>query len=111
MIIIRLVGGLGNQLFQYAAARRIESFCGRSRLVCAVAPGGHLFFSTPVGRSRVCFNAHRVHTPQEILACFSELALTEFSAIDDTGNYILNANPADFAEVTYSCGLFHMTHR
>ena len=43
-----------------------------TRRACAeleriLASGGRLFFSLPVGRPRVCFNAHRIHAPRQIL--------------------------------------------
>jgi hypothetical protein len=35
-----------------------------------VVSGGSLFISLPVGRERVCFNAHRVHSPTSVLRLF-----------------------------------------
>jgi SAM-dependent methyltransferase len=74
-----------------------------------LGPGGNLYFSLPVGQPRVCFNAHRIHGPQQILDYFSDLQLVDFAAVDDQGKFRLEADPGDFAEAVYSCGLFHFT--
>jgi len=71
-----------------------------------LAPGGNLFFSLPVGRPRVCFNAHRVHSPKQILEYFKDLMLVEFSVVDDHGNLIIHANPDEMSHARYACGLF-----
>ena len=82
-----------------------------TRLACAelarvLAPGGNLFFSVPVGVPRVCFNAHRVHTPVQILAYFAELELQEFSVVDDQYELVSNADVEAAADLSYGCGLF-----
>jgi SAM-dependent methyltransferase len=74
-----------------------------------LAPGGNLYFGIPIGRERVCFNAHRILSPHTILAGFNELSLESFAAIDDRGRFIDPAKPEDFVNAEYSCGLFHFT--
>lgn len=74
-----------------------------------LAPNGRLYFSVPVGRERVEFNAHRVFAPQTVLDSFPELQLVSFSAVDDDGNFIENANLAAVAGNEFSCGLFEFT--
>jgi len=76
-------------------------------LVRVLAPGGGLYFSLPIGVPTVCFNAHRVHSVQQILNYFDGLKLEEFSAVDDKGNFIKNADADGFKEAIYSGGLFH----
>jgi SAM-dependent methyltransferase len=71
-----------------------------------LAPGGRLYFSLPVGRPRVCFNAHRVHAPQQIIEYFAGLELVEFSGIDDSGQLLVNLPPMQLDSAEYSCGLF-----
>lgn len=71
-----------------------------------VAPGGHLLFSGPIGRPRVCFNAHRIHDPIAILECFAELELVEFAVVDDSGRFRRHRDPAAFRDLTYGCGMF-----
>jgi len=80
-------------------------------LTRVLQPGGDLLFAVPVGRTRVCFNAHRVHDPRLILDYFGILDLVEFSAVDDQGNYIENADPGRFAQSEYACGLFRFRKR
>jgi SAM-dependent methyltransferase len=74
-----------------------------------LAPGGQLLFSLPVGRSRVCFNAHRIHHPQDVLRMFDELQLTEFSGIDDAGAFRRGRPVSELARSRYACGLFRFT--
>jgi SAM-dependent methyltransferase len=77
-----------------------------AELARVLSPGGSLYFSLPVGRSRVCFNAHRIHSPAEILEYFSELSLTEFAFVGDDGRLHLDAAPSDAEGLDYGCGLF-----
>jgi SAM-dependent methyltransferase len=71
-----------------------------------LAPGGRLLFSLPVGRPRVCFNAHRIHDPREVATMFDELELIEFSGIDDRGELRRDRNPHELADSRYACGLY-----
>ena len=80
-------------------------------LTRVLQPGGDLLFAVPVGRTRVCFNAHRVHDPRLILDYFGILDLVEFSAVDDQGNYTENADPHRYAQSEYACGLFRFRKR
>lgn len=71
-----------------------------------LAPGGNLFFSLPLGRPRLMFNAHRIHSTTQILDYFSDLKLVELSGIDDEGNYIEKIDPEYLDSCDYGCGLF-----
>jgi FkbM family methyltransferase len=71
-----------------------------------VAPGGHLLFSGPIGRPRVCFNAHRIHDPLAVLELFGELELIEFAVVDDAGRFTRHRAPAGYRDLTYGCGMF-----
>jgi hypothetical protein len=81
-------------------------FLGMSELQRVLAPGGRLYFSVPVGRERVEFDAHRVFNPRTILDSFPELRLVEFSAVNDDGDYVENIDPGQLEGAWYSCGLF-----
>jgi hypothetical protein len=72
-----------------------------------LAVGGNLYFSVPVGKPKLCFNAHRIHSPAQILQYFNKLDLAEFSGIDDNGNFEKNINPSTLESASYACGLFH----
>jgi SAM-dependent methyltransferase len=71
-----------------------------------LAPGGNLYFSVPVGRPRLCFNAHRIHSPQQILDYFDGLDLVELSGIDDNGVFTRNIDINILRNCNYGCGLF-----
>jgi hypothetical protein len=68
--------------------------------------GGRLFVSVPVGRERVCFNAHRVFAPQTIVAYFPKLQMQRFALVDDAGRFHENAPLEAAATLSYGCGLF-----
>lgn len=69
-------------------------------------PSGRLFLSVPVGRERVCFNAHRVHAPDTIQSYVPALRLESFSLVDDAGQFNENVSLKVAADLEYGCGLF-----
>jgi hypothetical protein len=80
-----------------------------AELVRVSAPGGRVYVSVPIGRPRVMFNAHRVFEPAEVLRALAGLELVSFSAVDDRGDLVADADPAAFGAADYSCGLFELT--
>jgi len=75
-------------------------------LVRVLAPHGRLYLSTPVGRERVCFNAHRVFATSTILNAAPELKLDSFAFVDDTGKFDNTADLSKAANLAYGCGMF-----
>lgn len=69
-------------------------------------PGGTFFLSVPVGRERVCFNAHRVFSSDTIRDFFRELRLKAFSLVNDAGQLNEDVPPEAVSDVEYGCGLF-----
>jgi hypothetical protein len=82
---------------------------GCQELSRVLGVGGNLYFGIPLGKPRVCFNAHRIHNSAQILKYFSSLKLIDFSGIDDNGKYYPRAEVTDFDQNDYSCGLFQFT--
>lgn len=74
-----------------------------------LAPAGRLYFSVPIGRERVEFNAHRVFGTETILNSFAALQLRSFSFVGDDGELYENVNPADVPGSDFACGLFEFT--
>lgn len=71
-----------------------------------LAPGGTLLFSLPVGEPRICFNAHRIHDPRDIIEMFDELELVELSGVDDEGTFRPDCGLNPLVGARYACGLF-----
>lgn len=71
-----------------------------------LAPNGRLYFSVPVGRQRVEFNAHRVFDTQTILDTFDALDLVSFSFVDGGGRLHENVPPEQARGIEGGCGLF-----
>jgi hypothetical protein len=82
-----------------------------SELQRVLAPAGQLLFSVPVGRPRVCFNAHRIHDPRDVVAMFDELRLVEFSGIDDHGVFRRDRALHELEGALYACGLYRFERR
>ena len=83
-------------------------------LACAelqrvLGPGGHLYLSLPIGRPRINFNAHRVHTPTQVREYLQALDLVGLDAVMDDGSYIPDCDPQDLARQEYACGMFAFT--
>jgi hypothetical protein len=74
-----------------------------------LAPGGNMYFGLPLGKPHVCFNAHRVHSSDQILGYFPGLKLVDFSLVDDNGRFMQNVAPERGNSTKYACGLFHFT--
>lgn len=69
-------------------------------------PAGRLYLSLPVGRERICFNAHRVHSPKTVVGMFSQMRLLEFSYVNDKGLFVQNGDLADVENSDYACGMY-----
>lgn len=84
--------------------------CGSVRaaheLLRVLAPGGRLYLSLPVGRERVCFNAHRVFSPSTVRAWFKNLTLVHFAIVDDNGLFTESGHVESGEKLEYGCGLF-----
>jgi SAM-dependent methyltransferase len=68
--------------------------------------GGQLLFSLPVGKPRLCFNAHRVHDPRTVVEMFRGVVLRDFAAVTDDGDFRMDVEPGDLARARYACGLY-----
>ncbi len=77
-----------------------------SELARVLAPGGSLFLAVPVGRERVCFNAHRVHRAATIRQYLAGLELVEFSGLHDDGRFVQHVGLEEFDGSEYGCGMF-----
>ena len=80
---------------------------GAAELQRVLEKGGNLLVSLPIGRERICFNAHRVHSPASVLRLFSSLQIVDFSFVDDEGNFHEDAQLDHTRSLEYGCGLFH----
>lgn len=76
-----------------------------------LAKGGFLYLSVPIGRERICFNAHRIFNPKTILKYFKDLELIAFDYVDDVGQLHRNAKVENFSNLEYSLGMFKFTKK
>ena len=74
-----------------------------------LAPKGLLYFSVPIGKPKLHFNAHRIHSTKQIMNYFSDLKLLELSGVDDQGNFIENIDRKLIDSQIYGCGFFCFT--
>jgi SAM-dependent methyltransferase len=78
-------------------------------LARVLAPAGRLYFSVPVGRERVEFNAHRIFSPLSVLEAFAELRLLSFSAVLDDAQLYPDIAPEEAAVAECACGIFEFS--
>lgn len=69
---------------------------------------GILLFVVPVGRPRICFNAHRVYSYDQVRQLFPDLQVREFCLLvdDPDSNGLKQASPAEVSKQEYGCGCF-----
>jgi SAM-dependent methyltransferase len=72
-------------------------------------PGGRLYLSTPIGRERLEFNAHRILSPESVLNACAGLQLISFASVLDDGSFVEGISPRELGNSAYACGLFEMT--
>ncbi len=76
--------------------------------------GGIFYFSTPIGRQRIEFNAHRVFDVSYLLELFSpRYDILQFSYVDDKGDLHTNIELTKIGinnnfSCTFGCGIFEM---
>lgn len=75
-------------------------------LTRVLAVNGDLYFSLPVGRPKLYFNAHRVHSPRQIIGYFNDLSLVELSGVTDDLVFKRNIAIDILERSNYACGLF-----
>jgi SAM-dependent methyltransferase len=79
-----------------------------------LSPEGNLLFVVPVGRSRVCFNAHRIYAVEQVLEDFRGLELRELALIPDNpadGDLVIDPSPQLLSRQQYGCGCFWFRRR
>lgn len=94
------LGRYGDPIDPLGPARACAEF------VRVLAPTGRLYLTTPVGRPRIQFNAHRVFDPIQVLQLLSPLSLHSFSFVDDEGKFHANADIQEAAQLSYGCGMY-----
>jgi len=78
-------------------------------------PGGKFYFSVPMGKQRIEFNAHRVFDVSYLVALFrGKFKIDQFSYVNDAGDLFEDAplNEAGLKDnygCSYGCGIFEMT--
>ncbi len=97
------LGRYGDQLDPFGTKK------AATELSRCLAKGGNLYFSLPVGKPRLCFNAHRIHSPQQILEYFKDLKLVELSGVGDNKRFIRNIDISILQQSRYGCGMFWFT--
>ena len=84
---------------------------GLNNLYHILKPNGVLYFSTPIGKNKVVFNAHRIFSLEYLKLKFKErFQIIELSIIDDNGklfrNLKLNNIPKELYSLNFGLGMF-----
>ena len=74
-----------------------------------VAYGGQILFVVPIGKPRICFNAHRIYGYEQVIEHFTGFKLREFALISESalhGGLLIGASASDVSAEDYGCGCF-----
>lgn len=79
-----------------------------NELVRVLSLNGYLYFVVPVGKPRICFNAHRIYDPTWVENYFTSrgLVLKDFSVVTDEGRFCAAENPINYRDQKYGCGCY-----
>lgn len=86
-----------------------------NNLYLMLKPNGKFYFSVPIGRQRIEFNAHRIFCIQYLLQILtSKFRIDSFSYVDDKGDLFESAILSDVSiasnfNCNYGCGIFELT--
>ena len=94
------LGRYGDPLDPDGTRRAVKELCR------VMEPGGQLLVSAPVGKARTCFNSHRVLDPVHLRALFEAFDMEEFAAVDDDLQFSRYADPGDYRDSRYACGMY-----
>jgi hypothetical protein len=67
---------------------------------------GNLLLVTPLGKSSLRFNAHRIYSFEMINNLFNDFELKNFSFVDDLDHYVEDADPSIVKKSSFGCGCF-----
>jgi SAM-dependent methyltransferase len=89
---------------------------GLNSIKSILRPGGTFYFSVPIGKQRIEFNAHRIFSPDYLWNILKvDYDLISYSYVDDKGNFHENAElNGKLAENTFTvdyrwgCGIFEL---
>ena len=103
------LGRYGDPIDYYGYIKAIDN------ISLMLQKGGVFYFSVPIGKQRIEFNAHRVFSVSYLQDLFHDkFILNSFSYIDDKGDFFENVKLTD-KEVQvnfncyYGCGIFELT--
>ena len=87
---------------------------GFDNLYNILKPNGTLYFSTPIGKQKIVFNAHRIFSIEYLLKMFeNKFVVISFSYVDDLGNLHqainhLSTLAMNNFNLEYGCGIFEL---
>lgn len=80
---------------------------GFDNLYKMLSAGGTLYLSVPIGARGICFNAHRVFHPEDVLAWSRQrFQLEDYAYVDDVGDLHTGRQPAQTPALDYGCGIY-----
>ena len=88
---------------------------GFENLLNMLRPNGKLYFSTPIGKQRIEFNAHRIFSLDYLINILfqNKVEIINFSYVDDNGDLYTNIELNSFniysnCNCNYGCGIFEL---
>lgn len=103
------LGRYGDPIDYFGHIKALENIYGMLK------KDGKFYFSTPIGKSRIQFNAHRIFSVKYLMKLFEgKYKIDSFSYINDDGNLIKDSEitkekiESNF-DCKHGCGIFKMT--
>lgn len=90
---------------------------GLANIVEILQPAGKFYFSVPIGKQRIEFNAHRVFSVTYLISLLTEnFEVDSFSYVNDTGDFfeaveLTQEGIANNFGCWYGCGIFELTKK
>jgi len=90
---------------------------GLNNIYRMLQEGGKFYFSVPIGKQRIEFNAHRVFDVKYLIDLVKDkYRIDSFSYVDDSGELFKDIvlNPKDIENnygCSYGCGIFELTRK
>jgi hypothetical protein len=82
-----------------------------------LTPNGKFYFSVPIGKQRIEFNAHRVFDVSYLVSILNEqFIIDNFNYVNDDGDLFINADLSENSIENnfgchYGCGIFELSKK
>lgn len=88
------------------ALNPVGDLAAAAELTRVVRPGGHLLMVVPIGVPRLCFNAHRIYSLDQLRSMFAGFEIVGSALVRDDRTFVVDPAPEEFDSQKFGCGCF-----